>query len=559
VLVVLVVSIFTPTLWHGFVNWDDGQHVYANPVVTEPWSRPTWERLTTPSVGYPTPLPSFVHGLLWMSGRGAAWPFHACSLVIHLLIAALLLRALQRRGVAPWLALGGTLAFAIHPIVVEPVAWVTGLKDLGVGLGVVLLVSSVPRVASDSTVSPATTDRADTPSRLVLVRLGELGASLLAIASKPSAGLLGFAFVAQAWSASSSASRTKSSWSMDVALTMLLAALTSAVGLFALWFARLHQPDTIRTTLDAPWTVSRPLAALGVTAEHVLAPVGLSPVTPAASTTSIHVLLGILVALGFTSAWVYFVRRRDERAYWLTLALLAWLPVSNVVPLVRFTADSYVYVPWLLLCATLTVSIHELVTSDASRAYSPSVARLARGAAIVWLVVSSVGSALQVRVWRDDVSLWTAAVETHPNEGALVVRLGDALGRSGDVRGELALYFAHEDALQDHGVVPPALLAFLGARGEDEALARWFSIGLRAATERDESGQRVEQAKTFYGYYAAFVVRFGLDPADVDAVAFARGLPLLEAAPADYGITTTAQHAALSSWRQRFSEARVSQ
>jgi protein O-mannosyl-transferase len=550
VLVVVVVAIFAPTLWHGFVNWDDGQHVYANPVVTEPWSRPTWERLTTPSVGYPTPLPSFVHGLLWMIGQGAAWPFHACSLAVHLVIASLLLRTLHRRGVDAWLALGGTLVFAIHPIVVEPVAWVTGLKDLGVGLAVVaLLVTSMPRTATEEGASRTTSDQADAPSRVVLARLRELGAWLIAITSKPSAGLLGLAFLVTPWNTRSTAPAPRSSPSWEVTSTSILAALTSIVGVFTLWFARVHQPDAIRTTLDTPWTVSRPLAALGVMVEHLLAPVGLSPVTPAASTTTTHVIVGALVAFALTAAWIHFVGRRDERAYWLTLALLAWLPVSNVVPLVRFTADSYVYVPWLLLCATLTVSVHEFTSSEMGRASSPSVARLARVGAIAWLAVSSVGSALQVRVWRDDVSLWTAAVDAHPDEGALVVRLGDALGRSGDVRVELALYFAHEHALEAHGVVPPALLAFLGARGDEEALARWFSIGLRAQT-----GQ-IQQAETFYGYYVAFVVRSGREPADVDGLAFARGLPLVSADPADYGITTAEHEAALEGWRRRISTA----
>lgn len=550
VLALLVTAIFAPTLWHGFVNWDDGQHVYANPVVTEPWSRPAWERLTTPSVGYPTPLPSFVHGLLWGIGDGVAWPFHACSFAIHLVIASLLLRGLRRRGIDPWLALGGTLAFALHPIVVEPVAWVTGLKDLGFGLGVVWLVANpMPTSAADTSAPPTTVHSVDSPTRVALARLGDLCAWLMAITSKPSAGLLGFAFLVRAWIVPRAPSKeSRAAWTWDMTLTTVVATLTSIAGLVVLWFARTNQPNAIRTTLDEAWSVSRPLAALGVTAEHVLAPFALSPVTPAASTTTTHVMLGTIASLGLAVAWVYLVRRRDERAYWLTLALLAWLPVSNVVPLVRFTADSYAYVPWLLLCATGTVSLHEFACSRTGQAQAPSVARLSRVAGVVWLAALSIASVLQVRVWRDDVSLWTAAVDAHPEEGALVVRLGDALGRSGDVRGELAVYFAHEEALRDHGVVPPALLAFLGARGDDDALARWFALGLRS---------EAEQTETFFGYYSAFVVRTDLDPADVNRAAFNRGLPLVEASPADYGITTAAHEASLSRWRQYGSTRRV--
>jgi hypothetical protein len=157
----------------------------------------------------------------------------------------------------------------------------------------------------------------------------------------------------------------------------------------------------------------------------------------------------------------------------------------------------------------------------------------------VWVVMLAGLSALQVRVWRDDVTLWTAAVDAHPDQGELVVRLGDALGRAGDVRGELALYVAHEDALARHGAVPPALLAFLRARGDDDALSRWFAIGLAA---------EVTQSETFYGYYAAHVVRTAAPERTIDRAAITRGLPLVEAAPAAYGLADPAHRAALQRW-----------
>jgi hypothetical protein len=367
-----------------------------------------------------------------------------------------------------------------------------------------------------------------------------IGAWLLGVTSKPTAGLLGAGFAVRAWIDERPRRAVEATPRRPPRiLWLVLAGLTTAVGVALLWFARTHQPDAIRTTLDTPWTASRPLAALGITAEHLVAPIALSPVTPASSATSLHVLAGVLVGVGFAAAAAYFAQRRDERAYWLALAFLAWLPVSNVVPLVRFTADSYAYVPWLLICATATSTAHELAASPLGQALSASTRRAVSVGIAVWVVMLAGLSALQVRVWRDDVTLWTAAVDAHPDQGELVVRLGDALGRAGDVRGELALYVAHEDALARHGAVPPALLAFLRARGDDDALSRWFAIGLAA---------EVTQSETFYGYYAAHVVRTAAPERTIDRAAITRGLPLVEAAPAAYGLADPAHRAALQRW-----------
>lgn len=56
--------------------------------------------------------------------------FHAANLLVHLLNVLLVYALLRRLVGRPWAAGAGALLFALHPLQVEPVAWVAGMKDL---------------------------------------------------------------------------------------------------------------------------------------------------------------------------------------------------------------------------------------------------------------------------------------------------------------------------------------------------------------------------------------------------------------------------------------------
>ena len=97
--------------------------------------------------------------------------FHLVSLALHLLCVALAMSARPPARGRPWPAAAAALLFGVHPIVVEPVAWVVGQKDLLAAnfLLLALLVRSGSR------------GRDAGPSALVFVL------ALLAIGAKPSA------------------------------------------------------------------------------------------------------------------------------------------------------------------------------------------------------------------------------------------------------------------------------------------------------------------------------------------------------------------------------------
>jgi hypothetical protein len=122
------------SLANGFTNWDDPHYLLHNPLAADPLGQGVRELLLTPGLAYPIPVT-----VLGYAAQRALFgldpaAFHAVSLVLHAICAALA-GALARRLGASWAASAlAATAFAIHPVVVEPVAWVVGQKDLWAAL-----------------------------------------------------------------------------------------------------------------------------------------------------------------------------------------------------------------------------------------------------------------------------------------------------------------------------------------------------------------------------------------------------------------------------------------
>lgn len=134
-----VAAVFLPVTGFEFLSYDDSLNVYENSLITDfSWAslRRFWGG---PYEGLYIPLTYSLWGVLAdLSGLFAAGPgsplnpvfFHAANLLIHLASVLVFFRLLGRLLQDPWAAAVGALFFGIHPVQVEAVAWVTGMKDL---------------------------------------------------------------------------------------------------------------------------------------------------------------------------------------------------------------------------------------------------------------------------------------------------------------------------------------------------------------------------------------------------------------------------------------------
>jgi len=126
-LIVLIVSaVYLPALGAGFI-WDDDDYVTANPLLTAPDGlRRIWFSLDAPSQYFPLTYTVFrLERSLW--GLNPAG-YHWVNVLLHGANALLLWRLLCRLNLPG--AYLSAFVFALHPVHVESVAWVTELKNV---------------------------------------------------------------------------------------------------------------------------------------------------------------------------------------------------------------------------------------------------------------------------------------------------------------------------------------------------------------------------------------------------------------------------------------------
>ncbi len=130
-LVGTTLSVFLQVRSFEFINYDDLDYVVDNPHVTGGlttqnvgWAFTSGESATwQPLVWLSLMLDVQVHGL---APRG----FHTTNLVLHILNTLLLYLLLVRLTGQPWPSAFAAALFAVHPLHVESVAWVTERKDV---------------------------------------------------------------------------------------------------------------------------------------------------------------------------------------------------------------------------------------------------------------------------------------------------------------------------------------------------------------------------------------------------------------------------------------------
>src|SRR5438477_2967807 len=140
----LVTSIaFFPALQNSFVNFDDNTYVYENPKVVAGLTRSgiIWAFTHFHSSNW-HPLTWLSHMLDCQLYRLNAGGHHFTSLLLHVVVAILLFLVLQEMTGAIWRSAFVAAVFAIHPLRVESVAWISERKDILSGLFFMLTLAA---------------------------------------------------------------------------------------------------------------------------------------------------------------------------------------------------------------------------------------------------------------------------------------------------------------------------------------------------------------------------------------------------------------------------------
>jgi protein O-mannosyl-transferase len=148
VLAAITFAVFGQTLRHGFIDFDDNDYVYANPVVAQ--------GLTLKGIiwAFAQPHAGNWHPLTWLSHMLDCQLYglhpgghHLTSVLIHATTVIVLFLVLREMTGALWRSAFVAAVFAIHPLRVESVAWVAERKDVLSGLFFMLTIGAYVRYA----------------------------------------------------------------------------------------------------------------------------------------------------------------------------------------------------------------------------------------------------------------------------------------------------------------------------------------------------------------------------------------------------------------------------
>lgn len=123
------IAVYSPIIRAPFLNYDDALHVTENAHVRAglTWSTVKWAFRSSETSDW--------HPITWLShaldcelfGVGSAGP-HAVNLLLHAVNAVLLFLLLEAATGFLWQSFGAAALFALHPINVESVAWISEEK-----------------------------------------------------------------------------------------------------------------------------------------------------------------------------------------------------------------------------------------------------------------------------------------------------------------------------------------------------------------------------------------------------------------------------------------------
>jgi Flp pilus assembly protein TadD len=142
----LLSAVFLRTLGHGFVNFDDDLYVTDNLWVKQGLSLAglRWAFFGSAAANW--------HPLTWLSHMADCqffglrpWGHHLVSALLHTVNTGLLFLVLRRITQAPWRSFFVAAVFAIHPLHVESVAWISERKDVLSGFFFMLTLGAYAR------------------------------------------------------------------------------------------------------------------------------------------------------------------------------------------------------------------------------------------------------------------------------------------------------------------------------------------------------------------------------------------------------------------------------
>ncbi len=475
ILMVAILLTFGRACTYDFVNLDDRQVVVRNPLMNPvtPHSFKVW--WTTPQFQLYDPLTATVRAAIASLARvppdpqtGDAlnpWVFHTVNLLLHMGVTLLVYQLLLYLRIRPWPACGGAMLFAIHPVQVEPVVWITSVKDLLYGTFALLAIWRLLISLEDRSggAQPHAAGGANATSGVGNYLLATL-CFVLAVLSKPTAVIVPLLALPLVWLACRRISMR--AW--------IRLGIWCLIALPFILIAKSAQPAPYAQRL-VPW--QRFLVAGDALAFYLFQIIWPKTLLLYYGRTPGYILrygfiwwTWIAPATIFAILWVN--RRRCPSALaGMSIFAVGLLPILGFVGFefqyYSTVADRYLYIPMFGIA---------LIAASA-------LDRVPKGYGAMWgilLVILAMRSFAQVLYWQNSLTLFNHVLDYDPRSAVSHAGLAVVFADQGDYDRSIE-YARRSIALDPHRCEPYVTLAkSLDVTGNTAAAIEAFRAGFRA-------------------------------------------------------------------------------
>ncbi|MGP8199950.1 MAG: tetratricopeptide repeat protein [Limisphaerales bacterium] len=413
-LALAVLAAYAPVFSAGFLTYDDPAYVTANPHVQGglSWAGLVWA-LTTGQASNWHPLTWISHMLDFQLYGMNPVGYHMTSVALHAANSILLFLLLQRMTRATWPSALVAALFALHPLRVESVAWVSERKDVLSALFWMLSIWAYVRWVEESRVETATGKTFPVWS-VVLFALG--------LAAKPMLVTLPFVLLLLDY------------WPLqrrEVPLDRLVAEKTpwfvlSAASCAVTFFAQ-FQGGSVIPLARLPFGMrlaNVPVACVRYVAK-TLWPAHLAIAYPMLKWPA-WTVAGAIVLLLLLSAWALWRLRTQP---WLAVGWLWFLgtltPVIGVIQVgMQSMADRYTYIPGIGLLIAIVWT---------ARDWSIRLGALVQSIlGVLAVAVCLVLTVRQAAFWKNDQTLFLHAIQATKGNFVAYAGLGEYEGSHGN-------------------------------------------------------------------------------------------------------------------------------
>ncbi len=410
-LIAITIVVFGQVVQFEFVNFDDPIYVVDHPVVPDGLSVDgvAWA-LTTPYEATWQPitwLSLMLDAEIFGVDPGA---FHRTNLILHCLNVVLLFVSLRAMTGAVWRSALAASLFAVHPLHVESVAWITERKDvLSLFWGLVSLLAWIRYCRGGR-------------RRDYLVAAASLTLGLMAkpmLVTWPLVFLLLDAWPLGRWPARSFASLVVEK------IPLLLLSAASSVATFLVQSR--HGAVTATHVVSVGDRLANALVSYARYLGKMIWPRDLSPLYPhpnmaGGTPWATWQIVGAGLVLVAISLLVLRFRHRPYVPVGWLWYLVTLVPMIGIVQVGSHAmADRFTYLPSIGVFVAVTWLAAELGRGSA---------RAVRAAAVVAVAACMVLSWRQTAAWRDSITLGEHALQAGPASPRMLHNLGLALAQA---------------------------------------------------------------------------------------------------------------------------------